>query len=98
MKNINKLYKTVLLAAFVFGSSSVFAQETPKEEDFFKIMKVATPEGIILEVGGLVNLPNGDASFGQVTQGPGGTFIGGFYSCFITKCSELFDEETASLA
>jgi len=60
MKNINKLYKTVLLAAFVFGGSSVFAQETPKEEDFFKIMKVATPEGIILEVGGLVNLPNGD--------------------------------------
>lgn len=60
MKNINKLYKTVLLAVFVFGGSSVFAQETPKEEDFFKIMKVATPEGIILEVGGLVNLPNGD--------------------------------------
>ncbi|SDM07309.1 Cytochrome c551/c552 [Daejeonella rubra] len=60
MKNINKLYKTVLLAAFVFSGISAFAQETPKEEDFFKIMKVATPEGIILEVGGLVNLPNGD--------------------------------------
>lgn len=60
MKNINKLYRTVLLAAFVFGGSSAFAQETPKEEDFFKIMKVATPEGIILEVGGLVNLSNGD--------------------------------------
>lgn len=60
MKNINKLYRTVLLAAFVFSSIFAFAQETLKEEDFFKIMKVATPEGIILEIGGLVNLPNGD--------------------------------------
>ncbi len=60
MKNINKLYKAVLFSAIMFSGSSAFAQETLKEEDFFKIMKVATPEGIILEVGGLVNLPNGD--------------------------------------
>jgi cytochrome c551/c552 len=60
MKNINKLYRAVFLAVIMFSGSSAFAQETPKEEDFFKIMKVATPEGIILEVGGLVNLPNGD--------------------------------------
>ena len=61
MKNINKLYRAVLLAVIMFsGSFSAFAQETPKEEDFFKIMKVATPEGVILEVGGLVNLPNGN--------------------------------------
>jgi len=60
MKNINKLYRTVLFAVFILLGSSAIAQETPKEEDFFKIMKVATPEGIILEVGGLVNLPNGD--------------------------------------
>ena len=60
MKNINKLYRAVLLSAIMFSGSFAFAQETPKEEDFFKIMKVATPEGIILEVGGLVNLPNGD--------------------------------------
>lgn len=38
----------------------LFAQESPKEEDYFKIRKVRTPEGIILEVGGLVTLPNGD--------------------------------------
>jgi cytochrome c551/c552 len=60
MKNINKLYKAVLFSVIMFSGNSAFAQETPKEEDFFKIMKVATPEGIILEVGGLVNLPNGD--------------------------------------
>jgi cytochrome c551/c552 len=60
MKNINKLFKAVLFSVIMFSGNSAFAQETPKEEDFFKIMKVATPEGIILEVGGLVNLPNGD--------------------------------------
>lgn len=61
MKHIIKLNKTFLAIFFIgFTGISAFAQETPKEEDFFKIMKVATPEGIILEVGGLVNLPNGD--------------------------------------
>lgn len=60
MKRIQKLYKTILFAAFALGLNTAWSQETPKEEDFFKIMKVATPEGIILEVGGLVSLPNGN--------------------------------------
>ncbi|SEM93043.1 Cytochrome c551/c552 [bacterium A37T11] len=38
---------------------SLQAQETPKEEDFLKINKVRTPEGTILEVGGLATLPDG---------------------------------------
>ncbi|WP_266369428.1 c-type cytochrome [Tellurirhabdus rosea] len=41
-------------------SSAVWAQESPKEEDFFKIMKVTAPEGTLLEVGGLTVLPDGD--------------------------------------
>ncbi|MBC8033188.1 MAG: hypothetical protein H7Y03_03520 [Chitinophagaceae bacterium] len=57
MKNI--LLKVVLLLT-VFSSTIAFAQETPKEEDFYKINKVRIPEGPILEVGGLVTLPNGD--------------------------------------
>lgn len=36
------------------------AQESPKEEDFFKIAKVTAPEGTLLEVGGLFMLPNGN--------------------------------------
>src|SRR3546814_11208912 len=36
------------------------AQETPKEEDFLKIRRVRVPEGILLEVGGLTMLPNGN--------------------------------------
>ncbi len=36
------------------------AQESPKEEDFFRIARLSSPEGTILEVGGLTVLPNGD--------------------------------------
>jgi cytochrome c551/c552 len=56
MKNI---YKALLYSLLLTGSA-VHAQETPKEEDFFKIMKVTSPEGTLLEVGGLTVLPNGD--------------------------------------
>ncbi|WP_343854436.1 c-type cytochrome [Algoriphagus jejuensis] len=41
-------------------SLSLFAQESPKEEDFFKILKVPAPEGTLLEVGGLAMMPNGN--------------------------------------
>lgn len=60
MKYIKNIYSSIVAIIFLFGSMLTSAQETPKEEDFFKIMKVATPEGIILEVGGLVSLPNGN--------------------------------------
>jgi cytochrome c551/c552 len=41
-------------------SSAAISQESPKEEDYFKIARVSAPEGVILEVGGLTVLPNGD--------------------------------------
>ncbi|MES2457292.1 MAG: c-type cytochrome [Bacteroidota bacterium] len=53
-------FKTLAMLALSFSFSVGFAQETPKEEDFYKINKVRTPEGTILEVGGLCTLPNGD--------------------------------------
>jgi len=53
-------FKTLLTLALSLSFSTLFAQETPKEEDFFKINKVRVPEGPVLEVGGLVTLPNGD--------------------------------------
>ncbi|MBE9602588.1 hypothetical protein [Pedobacter sp. MC2016-24] len=52
--------KMLAMLALSLTYSLGHAQETPKEEDFFKMMKVRVPEGIILEVGGLVTLPNGD--------------------------------------
>lgn len=60
MRNFKNIVSSIILGTLLSGSFAASAQETPKEEDFFKIMKVATPEGIILEVGGLVSLPNGD--------------------------------------
>ena len=53
-------FKTILTLALSLSFSTLFAQETPKEEDFFKINKVRVPEGPVLEVGGLTTLPNGD--------------------------------------
>ncbi|GAB3689304.1 hypothetical protein GCM10027592_05510 [Spirosoma flavus] len=53
--------KYILTALFAVASYvAVRAQESPKEEDFFKILKVTAPEGTLLEVGGLYTLPNGD--------------------------------------
>lgn len=63
MKNIQQFLLRraagTLLAAAVM-TSPAWAQESPKEEDFFKIMRVTAPEGTLLEVGGLTVLPNGD--------------------------------------
>jgi len=63
----------LLTMTFMLVSISCFAQaESPKEEDYFKIMKVPAPEGAILEVGGLCTLPNGDMG---VTTRRGDVFI-----------------------
>src|SRR3954468_3823395 len=59
---INRALRLVTIIAIVLlsRSNNVYAQaESPKEDDFFKIMKVPAPEGTILEVGGLCTLPNG---------------------------------------
>ncbi len=49
----------VLMAAASFTSLKTHAQESAKEEDFFRIAKISVPEGVLLEVGGLTVLPNG---------------------------------------
>lgn len=58
---INKIKHTIyLLLALFLGSPAIMAQESPMEEDFYKILRVSSPEGTLLEVGGLVMLPNGN--------------------------------------
>src|SRR5688500_19466756 len=49
-----------MVAFLVTADFSLYAQEAASEEDFFRIMKVSSPEGTLLEVGGLCTLPNGD--------------------------------------
>ena len=45
---------------FIALSASAVAQDIPKEEDFFKIIPVLSPQNALLEVGGLTVIPNGD--------------------------------------
>jgi cytochrome c551/c552 len=56
----NKYTALLLFSLFFMGSLSAIAQETPKEEDFYRIVKLPAPESALLEVGGLVTLPNGN--------------------------------------
>jgi cytochrome c551/c552 len=61
-----------LIGLLMVSKVSIQAQEAAKEEDFFRIMKVRSPEGILLEVGGLCTLPNGDLA---VTTRRGDVYI-----------------------
>jgi cytochrome c551/c552/glucose/arabinose dehydrogenase len=57
----------------MIGDFKTWAQaESAKEEDYFKIMRIPAPEGVILEVGGLCTLPNGDLG---ITTRRGDVFI-----------------------
>ncbi|WP_439559738.1 c-type cytochrome [Dyadobacter sp.] len=53
--------KKLIQITFIFLATLnvLKAQESPKEEDFYKIVTPPIPEGIILEVGGLTTMPNG---------------------------------------
>lgn len=52
------------LSACLILCNTLFAQDSlppvPVEDDYYKIIKVPVPEGVVLETGGLVTLPNGD--------------------------------------
>lgn len=72
---MNKLWillKVLMIALSMAFQIPVTAQESAKEEDYFRIMRIPVPEGIILEVGGLAVLPNGDLG---VTTRRGDIFI-----------------------
>ena len=63
-----QLKKSILHCKFILLTAIVsfcflakpMAQESAKEEDFFKINKVHAPEGSVIEVGGLCTLPDGN--------------------------------------
>ena len=47
--------KNILLLILFSFSSLLIAQE-PKENDYYKIAKIAIPEGIVLEAGGIAKV------------------------------------------
>lgn len=69
MKFMKKIFQLTLL---LLSTTILHAQESVKEEDFFRIMRISAPEGTILEVGGLCTLPDGDLA---VTTRRGDVFI-----------------------
>ncbi len=71
LKTLLKYYVLIGFSLFNYYSP-LFCQESAKEEDFFRILKVRSPEGTLLEVGGLCTLPNGDLA---VTTRRGDIFI-----------------------
>ncbi|MBC7745374.1 MAG: hypothetical protein H7096_09755, partial [Flavobacterium sp.] len=77
MSKYNGNFKHILvflgISMLIGLSVNAFAQaESPKEDDYFKIMRLPAPVGLILEVGGLCTLPNGDLG---VTTRRGDIFI-----------------------
>jgi len=70
--NIGLMLRFFIIAVLLFSKNLSQAQESAKEEDFFRIMRVSSPEGTLLEVGGLCTLPNGDLA---VTTRRGDVYI-----------------------
>ncbi|MEX1241869.1 MAG: hypothetical protein WEB30_19265 [Cyclobacteriaceae bacterium] len=56
----HQLEKFLLSTLLIFLCLNAPAQNAPKEEDFFKIVPVLSPQNVLLEVGGLTVIPNGD--------------------------------------
>lgn len=70
--NVKPRVITLTILTFFLSATFLHAQESAKEEDYFRIMKVSSPEGTLFEVGGLCTLPNGDLA---VTTRRGDVFI-----------------------
>ena len=62
--------KVKILGFLLMISCVTWAQESPKEEDYYKIVTLPVPEGILLEVGGITMMLNG---FGHQKRG----YLGG---------------------
>jgi len=51
-------YISLLLVSITLSLSVSLAQEKPSEDDYYRIVTLPTPEDVLLEVGGLVTLPD----------------------------------------
>jgi cytochrome c551/c552 len=63
MNRMNKIFKSIsVVIAMLFSITNLlFAQlsKTPKEDDYYKIITLPTPEGMLLEVGGVATMQDG---------------------------------------
>ncbi len=58
---MKKIYIAILIGLLSTAAFKTFAQgtKTPTEDDYYKILTLPTPEGILLEVGGVATMPDG---------------------------------------
>ena len=56
------MYRLLLIALFIFIHDQGIAQnnDLPVEQEYYRIVTLPIPEGVILEVGGLATLPDGN--------------------------------------
>ncbi|MFM8347997.1 MAG: hypothetical protein ACKOAR_08130 [Bacteroidota bacterium] len=61
LQQINRVaFGSFLLAFFILAQTPSFAQRrNPVEDDFYKIITLPVPEGILLETGGVATMPDG---------------------------------------
>jgi cytochrome c551/c552 len=57
MKNIRTLF--IIFCSLAFAEAVAQLTKTPTEDDYYRILTLPTPEGMLLEVGGVATLPDG---------------------------------------
>src|SRR4051812_30506944 len=60
--NKKNIFKLIAATAFVVANVvpiSAQVNKTPQEEDYYKIISIPAPEGVLLEAGGVATLPDG---------------------------------------
>jgi cytochrome c551/c552 len=56
---IDKFFTSGLIVLGTFCAAAQTTSRTPQEDDYYKIITIPSPEGILLEVGGVATLPDG---------------------------------------
>ena len=55
----NPIYKFFFAGCLALSVVATYAQKTPTENDYYKMITIPAPEGVLLEVGGVATLPDG---------------------------------------
>ena len=53
------MFKSLFLLVLLTITSALMAQENSKEEDYYRITTIPTPEGVLIEGGGVLSMPDG---------------------------------------
>ncbi|WP_223548938.1 auracyanin family protein [Aestuariivivens sp. NBU2969] len=59
MKRTSNKFRILVVLLIVGFLQNTIAQNTPKEEDYYRITTIPTPEGVLIEGGGVLSLPDG---------------------------------------